>query len=84
MNEPIDYLVQRPVAADGDDELSALARGLLGELDQVTGTLGEERRALEPELGCAVGELRPALARAAVAGCRVDEEDGGWCARLGH
>jgi hypothetical protein len=74
-NEPIDYLVQRSVAADRDDELRAVARSLLGELDQVAGTLGEERRALEPELGRAVGELRPALACDAVAGRRVDEED---------
>ena len=75
-NEPVHDLVQRPVSADGDDELGAAACGLLGELDQMTGTLGEERRAVESELRGAVSELRPALARAAVAGRGIDEEDG--------
>ena len=75
-HEPVHDLVQRPVAADRDDELAPSRAALLGELDQVAGALGEERLALEPELRGAVRELRPALAGDAVVRRRVDEEDG--------
>jgi hypothetical protein len=75
-DDAVRRLVERPVAAGGDDEAGAGARRLLGELDQVAGTLGEERLALEPELRGAVRELRPAAAGGAVARRRVDEEDG--------
>jgi len=69
-------LVQRPVAADRDDESRAVAGRLLGQLRQVPGPFREERLALEPEVRRAVRERRPALARGAVVGRRVDEEDG--------
>jgi hypothetical protein len=45
VHEPVDDLVQRAVAAYRDDELGAVACGVLGELDQVTGALREERLA---------------------------------------
>ena len=59
-------LVERPVAADRDDERRAAVDGLARELDQVAGTLGEQRVALQPERGRAPRELRPALAGGAV------------------
>jgi hypothetical protein len=74
--DAVDGLVQGAVAADGDDERRAAARGALGQLDQVPRALGEERLAGEPELCGAVRELRPALAGGAVVRRRVDEEDG--------
>jgi hypothetical protein len=74
-DESVRDLVQRPVAADRDDEGRAVARRALGQLDQVLGALGEERLALEPEVRRAVRERRPALARDAVVRRRVDEED---------
>ena len=46
---PFTDLVQRAVAADRDDELGAAAGGLLGELDEMPGPLGEERLAGEAE-----------------------------------
>jgi hypothetical protein len=73
-DEPVRDLVQRPVAADRDDELRALARGLLGERDQVLRPLGEQRLALEPQVRGPVRERRPALPGDAVVGRRVDEE----------
>ena len=75
-HEAVDDLVQRAVAADRDDELGAVARRALGELDQMARPLGEERLAGEAELRGAVRELRPALPGDAVVGRRVDEEDG--------
>jgi hypothetical protein len=76
VHEPVDDLVQRAVAAYRDDELGAVACGVLGELDQVTGALREERLARQAQLLGAVRELRPAPARDAVVRRRVDEEDG--------
>ena len=69
-------LVQRPVAADRDDERRAAVDRLPRELDQVARPLGEERLAAQAEPRGAVRELGPALARRAVVGRRVDEEDG--------
>jgi hypothetical protein len=43
-------LVQRPVSAGGDEQVGAVARRTLRQLDQVARPLGEERLALEPEL----------------------------------
>ena len=75
-HDPVHNLVQRAVAADRDDELGAVARSALGELDQVARAFREERLAREPELLGAVRELGPAPARDAVVRRRVDEEDG--------
>jgi hypothetical protein len=75
VHQPVDRLVERPVAADGDDELGAAASRALRELDQVPRMLGKERLAVETERGRAVRELRPALARDAVVRRRVDEKD---------
>ena len=49
-------LVQRPVAADGDDERRAGVHSLLRELDQAVRALREERLAREAEPRGAVGE----------------------------
>jgi hypothetical protein len=68
-------LVQRSVAADGDDLLGAVGRGLRDQFGEVPGLLGEERRAVEAQLRGAVGQLRPAPTRRPVVRRRVDEED---------
>jgi hypothetical protein len=73
--EAVGDLVDRPVAADGDDQVG-VRRRLASELGQVSRPLGEERVAVQAERGRLVGELRPASSRRAVLGRRVDEEDG--------
>jgi hypothetical protein len=75
-HQPVHHLVEGAVAADRDDERGAVAGRPLGQLDQVAGPVGEERLALEPELGGAMRELGPALAGRAVARRGIDEEDG--------
>ena len=59
--DPVHDLVQRPVAAD-DDEQVVRRRGLARELDQVPAALGEDDVAGEPELG-------GALLRASASAC---------------
>jgi hypothetical protein len=48
VHEAVDSLVERPVTADRDDEVGAVARSALGELDQVARPLREERLAVKP------------------------------------
>jgi hypothetical protein len=74
--DPVHDLVHGPVAADHDEELGALRRGLAGELRQLALFFREERVALEPLLGSESRDLGPSLSGRAVVGRRVDEEDG--------
>jgi hypothetical protein len=73
LHQAVHDLVQRPVAADRDDDARVDGRR---ELDQVSRPLGIERLAVEPEAGGPVRERRPALPGLPVVGGRVDEEDG--------
>jgi hypothetical protein len=83
VHQPVHHLVEGSVAADRDEERGAVACRPFSELDQVAGPVGEERLALEPELGGPMRELRPALARRAVARRGIDEENG-WSAQRGR
>ena len=77
VDDAVDHLVHRAVAADGDEQLAPAGGGLVRELAEVRRLLGEERVALEAELGRAPRDLRPAPSRRAAGRRRVDEEDGG-------
>ena len=79
--DPVDDLVDRPVAADGHDEPSAVADCTPRQFDEMSRPLGEQRLAREAEAFGAMGELRPALAGGAVRRRRVDQEDGGLSQR---
>jgi hypothetical protein len=74
--DPVDDLVHGPVAADGDEQARSVLDGFPRQVDEVTRALGDERVAGKPPLGREPGDLGPALARGAVVGRRVDEEDG--------
>jgi hypothetical protein len=73
LHQPVHDLVQRPVAADRDDQLGV---GAGGELGQMAGPFAVVRLPVEAEPGCAVRKRRPAPTCAAVVGGRVDEERG--------
>ena len=70
-------LVQRPVAADRDDERrAAVDRARARARSGGPGRSEKSVSPLQAERARAVRELGPALARRAVVGRRVDEEDG--------
>jgi hypothetical protein len=68
--------VDGSVAPDRNQERRALGDRTARQFGKVAGSLREQRLAAQAALGCEVGDLRPALARRAIAGRRVDEEDG--------
>jgi hypothetical protein len=73
--EPVRDLVDRAVAADGDEQRRPAGSRLARELSKVLRLLGEERVAFEAELGSAPRDLGPAPARRAAGRRRVDEKD---------
>ena len=77
LGDAVDDLVHGAVAADDHEQLARLPRRRrAASAVELPRLLGDERVSREPERGCAVRDLGPALARRASAGGRVDEEDG--------
>jgi hypothetical protein len=74
--EAVDDLVDRSVAADGNEQACAAGNGSSGEVGEVPGPFREERVALQAASGRDARDLGPAAAGASAVGGRVDEEDG--------
>jgi hypothetical protein len=75
-SEAVDDLVDRAVAADGDEQARAGGNRIAGEVGQVSGPLGEERVATQATLVRGPRDLGPAAAGRPVVGGGIDQEDG--------
>ena len=74
--EAVEHLVDRAVAAAGEDDLRARRLGFAGERGGVSGPLRRPDRRLKPRAGRARDRGAQALGRGSAAGGGVEDEDG--------